>query len=77
MPLAEARATLSQVLGVLNEKERLAIFYVLQAGLTEPQAGEQMGCTARNIRYLITSAGRKARASEERARQGARERVKP
>ncbi|WP_077376170.1 sigma-70 family RNA polymerase sigma factor [Mesorhizobium prunaredense] len=74
MPLAEARTMLNQVLEMLNEKERLAIFYVLQARMTETEAGAQMGCTARNIRYLLKSAAAKARATEERARQGARER---
>ncbi|MBN9235859.1 hypothetical protein QV13_07650 [Mesorhizobium hungaricum] len=67
IPLAEAKAMLNQLYELLTEKERLAIFYVHQAGLTEKEAGEQMGCTDRNIRYLIKSASRKARASEESA----------
>ncbi|TPL79632.1 sigma-70 family RNA polymerase sigma factor [Mesorhizobium sp. B2-3-14] len=67
MPLAEARAMLNQIYEMLTEKERLAIFYVQEAGLTEKEAAEQMGCTDRNVRYLITSASRKARASEESA----------
>ena len=58
---------LNQIYEMLTEKERLAIFYVHEAGLTEKEAAEQLGCTDRNVRYLIKSASRKARASEESA----------
>lgn len=76
LPLAEVKATLSQVFKKLTDKERLAVFYVYEMGLTEAQAGEQMGCTDRNIRYLLTKVRRKALGEAQSARTGALERVK-
>jgi DNA-directed RNA polymerase specialized sigma24 family protein len=58
MPMAEVRAMLNEIHERLTEKERLAIFYVLQEGMTEEEAGARMRCTDRNIRYLTTSARR-------------------
>ncbi|WP_192244279.1 RNA polymerase sigma factor [Mesorhizobium silamurunense] len=78
MPLAEARSMLADIWDRLSENERLAVYYVHQLGLTEKEAGERMNCTDRNVRYLITSARRKALGEAKDARtMGARERVKP
>ena len=60
MPLAEARAALKETLEKLNEKERRAIFYVYHMKLTEKEAGDHLGCSDRNVRYLLESARRKA-----------------
>ena len=76
-PLAEVRLQLQEAFELLNDKERLALIYVEQLGLTEKEAGEQLGCSARNVRYLITNARTKARGDATRARRRAREGVKP
>ena len=68
MPLAEAKVALNQVFALLNEKESMAVFYVYHAGMTEKEAGQQMGCSDRNIRYLLNSAAEKARGDKKSAR---------
>lgn len=60
MPLVEARASLREIFKVLNDKERLAVFYVLYLKHTEKEAGEKIGCTDRAIRYLLERASEKA-----------------
>lgn len=77
-PLAEARAMLSEVLGLLTEKEREAVTYVHALGLSELEAAERIACTDRNVRYLLASARRKALAEGKGARKPARvDSVKP
>lgn len=76
-PLAEAKAMLADVMEYLNEKERLAIYYVHQLGLTEKEAAEQMHCTDRNIRHLISSARQKALGQGKGARKPRVNSVKP
>ena len=69
MPLAEARAMLNPILKRLSEKERLAAVYVLGMGMTEKEAGAQMGCSDRNIRYLLEKLREKAGGNvKQRAR---------
>jgi DNA-directed RNA polymerase specialized sigma24 family protein len=75
MPLAEARVELKEVLDRFTEKERQAVFYVLQLDLTEKEAGEKMGCSHRNIRYLLKSAREKALAMPNVRARRARERA--
>ncbi|MEY9404576.1 RNA polymerase sigma factor (sigma-70 family) [Bradyrhizobium japonicum] len=75
MPLAQARVELKEVLDRLTEKERQAVFYVLQLDLTEKEAGEKMGCSDRNIRYLLKSAREKALAIPNLRARRARERA--
>jgi DNA-directed RNA polymerase specialized sigma24 family protein len=75
MPLAEARAELREIFEKLTEKERHALFYVEQIGLTEKEAGGLLGCSARNVRYLITSARAKAHEEGKRTRGSARGKV--
>jgi RNA polymerase sigma factor (sigma-70 family) len=75
MPLAEARVELKEVLDRFTEKERQAVFYVLQLDLTEKEAGEKMGCSDRNIRYLLKSAREKALAVPNVRARRARERA--
>lgn len=78
LPLAEARAMLSEILGLLTEREREAVTYVHALGLSELDAAEQMGCTDRNVRYLLASARRKALAEGKGARKPSRvDSVKP
>ena len=72
LPLAEARVMLSEVLGLLTEREREAVTYVHGLGLSELEAAEQMACTDRNIRYLLASARLKALAEGKGARKPAR-----
>lgn len=72
MPLAEAKAMLADVMELLTDKERLAVRYVHELGLTEAEAAEQLGCTDRNVRYLISSARRKALGQGKGARGTAR-----
>ncbi len=76
-PLAEIRVKLQEALEPLTDKERLALVYVEQLGLTEKEAGERLGCSARNVRYLVTNARAKARGDATSARRRAREGVKP
>ena len=76
-PLAEVRAELNEIAEKLTENERLAVAYVEHLGLTEKEAGELIGCSSRNVRYLITNVRAKARGEAKRARSGARESVKP
>jgi RNA polymerase sigma factor (sigma-70 family) len=77
LPMAEVKAILGQVLKKLTEKERLAVFYVYQMGLTEAEAGDQMHCTDRNVRYLLKNVRRKALGEAQSAQAGVPERVKP
>lgn len=72
MPLAEAKAMLADVMELLTDKERLAVRYVHELGLTEAEAAEQLGCTDRNVRYLISSARQKALGQGKGARGTAR-----
>lgn len=75
MPLAEARVELKEVLDCFTEKERQAVFYVLQLDLTEKEAGEKMGCSDRNIRYILKSARETALAMPNVRARRARERA--
>ncbi len=75
MPLAEAKAMLADAMGRLTDRERLAVHYVHELGLTEDEAAEQLGCTDRNVRYLISSARRKALGQGKGARGTARAKV--
>jgi len=77
MPLAEAKAMLSQLLEKLTENERRAVFYAYEMGMTDDEAGVEMHCTGRNVRYLLQNVRRKALGEAKSARTGARERVKP
>jgi RNA polymerase sigma factor (sigma-70 family) len=77
MALAEVKVMLGQVFEKLTEKERRAVFYVYEMGLTEKEAGDQMHCTDRNVRYLLKNVRRKALGEAKSARTDARERVKP
>lgn len=72
MPLAEAKAMLADVMEHLTDRERLAVHYVHELGLTEAEAAGQLGCTDRNVRYLISSARRKALGQGKGARGTAR-----
>lgn len=74
-PLVEVRSELLEIWEKLTAKERLAIAYVEQLGLTEKEAGERIGCSPRNVRYLIENVRTKARGEPKRAR-GVRESVK-
>jgi DNA-directed RNA polymerase specialized sigma24 family protein len=60
---------------ILTEKQRQAVFYVLQLDLTEKEAGERMGCGDRNIRHLLKSAREKALALPNVRTRRARERA--
>lgn len=60
MPLVEARASLREILKLLNDKERLAVMYVLGLKHTENEAAQKMSCTDRTIRNLLGSACKKA-----------------
>ena len=71
-PLAEVKAMLSDVMARLTDKERLSVHYVLDLGLTEEEAAQQLNCTDRNVRYLISSARRKALGQGKGARGSAR-----
>lgn len=75
-PLAEVRAELLEIQEKLTEKERLAVLYVEHMGLTEEEAARLIGCSSRNVRYLIENVRAKARGEPRRARGGARESVK-
>ena len=77
MAVAEVKVMLGQVFEKLTEKERRAVFYVYEMGLTEKEAGDQMHCTDRNVRYLLKNVRRKALGEAKSARTDARERVKP
>lgn len=77
MPLAEAKAMLADVMELLNENERLAVHYVHELGLTEKEAAEQLNCSDRNIRYLISNAREKALGQGKGARKPRVNRVKP
>ena len=71
-PLAEIRAELGEELGKLTERERLAVIYVEAFGLEHHDAGKRMGCSGRNIRYLLKSARAKVCGEQARARVSAR-----
>lgn len=75
-PLAEVRAELLEIQDKLNHNERLAVVYVEQMGMTEKEAGRLIGCSPRNVRYLMESVRAKARGEPKRARSSARESVK-
>lgn len=75
MPLAQARTELNEILDVLTEKERQAVFYVWKLELTEKEAGKKMGCGDRNIRHLLKSAREKALALPNVRARRARERA--
>lgn len=76
-PLVEVRAELRDMAARLSEKERFALIYVEHLGLIEKEAGERLGCSARNVRYLITSARAKARGETKRPRTRKRKGDKP
>lgn len=75
-PLAEVRAELLEIQDKLTEKEKLAVLYVEHMGMIEKEAGRLIGCSARNVRYLIENVRAKACGEGRRARHGARESVK-
>ena len=76
-PLAEIRAELEEALGTLTERERLAVIYVEAFGLEHDEAGKQMGCSGRNIRYLLKNARAKACGEQARARANVRGKERP
>lgn len=69
--LAEARAQLSELYEALTDRERLAVGYHLELGLTEKETGDLIGCSDRHVRNLIKSARAKARGEERPARRSA------
>lgn len=75
-PLAEVRAELQEIQDKLNHNEKLAVVYVEQMGMTEKEAARLIGCSSRNVRYLMESVRAKARGELKRARSSARESVK-
>lgn len=58
--LAQARIELADALARMTDRERLAVKYVHLLGRTEKEAGELMGCSDRNVRYLLANARSKA-----------------
>ena len=76
-PLAEVRAELGEAMSKLTERERLAAIYVEAFGLEHDDAGKQMGCSGRNIRYLLKSAQAKTRGEKAGARVSARGKERP